>query len=168
MDMSMSGTPWLDQPVMLHGSREVPPCTLTPEQCAYKMSHWRFWYRADLVYALNTVYFALAMIAVFAAAHLVATTVPKRWRQTPAYQRLLSVSRFLSYRSFHVKALGWYTAPAGILLLTAVGITFFFAMTLGPKPYYWPKLEGDKSYGDSPPIATRAGWMAIALLPFVM
>jgi ferric-chelate reductase len=39
------------------------------------------------------------------------------------------------------------------------------AMTLGPKPYYWPT---DANYGSSPPIATRAGWMALALLPFVL
>jgi ferric-chelate reductase len=38
-------------------------------------------------------------------------------------------------------------------------------MTLGPQPYYWPT---DASYGSSPPIATRAGWMALALLPFVL
>lgn len=39
------------------------------------------------------------------------------------------------------------------------------AMTLVPKPYYWPK---DANYGGSPPIATRAGWMALGLLPFVL
>jgi ferric-chelate reductase len=38
-------------------------------------------------------------------------------------------------------------------------------MTLGPKPYYWPT---DASYGGSPPLATRAGWMALGLLPFVL
>ena len=40
-------------------------------------------------------------------------------------------------------------------------------MTLGPQPYYWPKLESG-SYGSSPPIATRTGWMALGLLPFVL
>lgn len=39
------------------------------------------------------------------------------------------------------------------------------AMTLGPQPYYWPT---DASYGSSPPIATRTGWMALGLLPFVL
>jgi ferric-chelate reductase len=36
-------------------------------------------------------------------------------------------------------------------------------MTLGPKPYYWPNYT---DFGYSPPIATRAGYMAIAILPF--
>ncbi|PWY77914.1 ferric-chelate reductase [Aspergillus eucalypticola CBS 122712] len=40
-------------------------------------------------------------------------------------------------------------------------------MTLGPQPYYWPNTE-TVSYGGSPPIATRSGWMALALLPFVL
>ncbi|KAH8430011.1 ferric reductase family protein [Aspergillus melleus] len=40
-------------------------------------------------------------------------------------------------------------------------------MTLGPKPYYWPNTR-ELSYGSSPPIATRTGWMALALLPFVL
>jgi ferric-chelate reductase len=42
-------------------------------------------------------------------------------------------------------------------------------MTLGPKPYYWANTkDGKVSYGNSPPLATRAGWMALALLPFVL
>jgi hypothetical protein len=40
-------------------------------------------------------------------------------------------------------------------------------MTLGPKPYYWHNTSA-VSYGNSPPIATRAGWMALGLLPFVL
>ncbi|PYH98954.1 hypothetical protein BO71DRAFT_343758, partial [Aspergillus ellipticus CBS 707.79] len=40
-------------------------------------------------------------------------------------------------------------------------------MTLGPQPYYWPNTEA-VSYGGSPPLATRSGWMALALLPFIL
>lgn len=36
---------------------------------------------------------------------------------------------------------------------------------LGPKPYYWPTTA---NFGSSPPIATRSGWMALGLLPFVL
>lgn len=39
------------------------------------------------------------------------------------------------------------------------------AMSFGPKPYYWPT---DANYGSSPPLATRTGWMALGLLPFVL
>lgn len=41
------------------------------------------------------------------------------------------------------------------------------AMTFAAKPYYWPNTK-EISYGDSPPIATRAGWMALGCLPFVL
>ena len=41
------------------------------------------------------------------------------------------------------------------------------SMTLGKHPYYWPNTA-QVSYGDSPPIATRSGWMSIACLPFVL
>lgn len=40
-------------------------------------------------------------------------------------------------------------------------------LSLGPKPYYWPNTK-TVSYGGSPPLATRTGWMAVALLPFVV
>ncbi|KAH8668427.1 ferric reductase like transmembrane component-domain-containing protein [Xylariales sp. PMI_506] len=40
-------------------------------------------------------------------------------------------------------------------------------MTLGPHPYYWPNTS-TVSYGGSPPIATRSGWMALACLPFML
>ena len=41
------------------------------------------------------------------------------------------------------------------------------AMTLGKRPYYWPNTT-EVNYGDSPPIATRSGWMSLACLPFVL
>lgn len=47
-----------------------------------------------------------------------------------------------------------------------VGVVYFFCMTLVPQPYYWPNNEnGD--WGSSPPIATRAGWLSLACMPFV-
>jgi hypothetical protein len=71
------------------------------------------------------------------------------------------------------------------MLLGIAGVVYFFSkyspgfsdmdgqltsnldLTLGPKPYYWPNTK-KLSYGGSPPIATRTGWMALALLLFVM
>lgn len=37
-----TGTPWLDQPVLLHSSR-ADSCALTPAQCAYRAGYWRYW-----------------------------------------------------------------------------------------------------------------------------
>ncbi|KAG2416605.1 hypothetical protein HFD88_007820 [Aspergillus terreus] len=150
MSEHTSGLPWLDQPVTLHSSR-ADTCKLTPEQCAYRRGHWRYWYEADHVYALNTIYFLCAT----------------RLKQSALWRRPTAVARYLAYKCFQLPALVHNSSSLGVLLLGIIGTIFFFAMTLGPKPYYWPNTD-TVSYGSSPPIATRAGWMALALLPFVL
>ena len=35
---------------------------------------------------------------------------------------------------------------------------------LAVRPYYWPNM----AMGHSMPIATRSGWIAIAIMPFMM
>jgi ferric-chelate reductase len=171
MDMAMdmdahSGLPWLDSPVMLHSSRE-DTCKLTPEQCAYRQGHWRYWYEADHVYALNTVYFVCATVFVFAVAHFASRYAPARVRSSSLWQKGTAAGRFLSYRGFWIPGVGYWAGSAGVAGLIGAGAVFFFAMTLGPRPYYWPNTD-TVNFGGSPPIATRAGWMAVALLPFVL
>ncbi|KAL6238514.1 hypothetical protein BDW75DRAFT_201480 [Aspergillus navahoensis] len=169
MDMDMdshSGLPWLDSPVMLHSSR-ADTCKLTPEQCAYRRGHWRYWYEADHVYALNTVYFLCATIFVFAVAHFASRYSSPRARRSSLWQKGTAAGRFLSYRGFRIPGVGYWAGSAGVVGLIGVGIVFFLAMTLGPKPYYWPNTD-TVNFGGSPPIATRAGWMAVALLPFIL
>jgi hypothetical protein len=53
------------------------------------------------------------------------------------------------------------------MILISLSAIFFLCLMLGPQPYYWPNSP-TKSYGDSPPIATRSGWMALAMLPFLL
>ncbi|KAJ5175339.1 Riboflavin synthase-like beta-barrel [Penicillium canariense] len=185
MDMDMTGgIPWLDQPVMLHSSRK-DKCKLTDAQCSYRNYSWRYWYQADHVYALNTVYFCCAVIAVFVISHLLVQVCPDWVKRTRVWRATTSVSRYMSYRGYRFSVLKYWSPSLGVITLGIVGAIFFFgmqgldedilgsaklmvalvAMTLGPKPYYWPT---DASYGSSPPIATRAGWMALALLPFIL
>lgn len=38
------------------------------------------------------------------------------------------------------------------------------SLTKSFQPYYWPSMD----FGHSPPLATRSGWMAIAILPFLV
>jgi hypothetical protein len=40
----------------------------------------------------------------------------------------------------------------------------FLVLMLAVRPFYWPNPE----MGHSPPIATRAGWISIAIMPFMM
>lgn len=53
------------------------------------------------------------------------------------------------------------------MLLLGAGLLFFLLMTLVPQPYYWPNTA-DVNFGDSPPLATRGGWMALAGIPFLI
>jgi hypothetical protein len=48
--------------------------------------------------------------------------------------------------------------------LSLAFIYLFPGLLLAVKPYYWPNVE----MGHSPPIATRAGWISIAIMPFMM
>ncbi|KAL5355913.1 putative ferric-chelate reductase [Aspergillus floccosus] len=166
MSEHTTGLPWLDQPVTLHSSR-ADTCKLTPEQCAYRRGHWRYWYEADHVYALNTIYFLCATVGVFAIAHWANIYSPRRLKESALWRRPTAVARYLAYKCFQLPALIHNSSSLGVLLLGIIGTVFFFAMTLGPKPYYWPNTD-TLSYGSSPPIATRAGWVALALLPFVL
>ncbi|EAW13403.1 ferric reductase family protein [Aspergillus clavatus NRRL 1] len=167
MDMSeSSGLPWLDQPVLLHSSRK-DTCKLNAEECAYRRGYWRYWYEADHVYALNTVYFMCAIIGVFTTVHYTSQYAPPWIKRTAIWRRVAAVLRYLSYKGYQMSALHYRSPSLGVILLGLVGVVFFFAMTLGPRPYYWPNTA-TVSYGNSPPIATRTGWMALALLPFVL
>ena len=119
-------------------------------------------YKADLVFSLPTVYFFIAGIALFTLANAFTRFAPTSVTQSRRYRRAISGLRFLSYRNLRI---GKWTSPSlGAMLLVAVGIAFFAGMTLGPKPYYWPT---DAHYGNSPPIATRTGWLALACVPFI-
>lgn len=51
------------------------------------------------------------------------------------------------------------------MCILAAGFIFFTAMVLGPRPYYWPTTA---AFGDSPPLATRSGWLALAAIPFMI
>lgn len=139
------GTPWLDQPVMLHSSR-ADKCKLTEAQCLYRNYHWRYWYalfrvtyismcllsescsryQADHVYALNTVYFMCAVIGVFAISNLLVSFAPDRVRRTRPWRMFTSASRYLSYRGYRFPALGYWSPALGVVILGVIGAVFFF------------------------------------------
>ncbi|OAQ99402.1 hypothetical protein LLEC1_03122 [Akanthomyces lecanii] len=154
--------PLLQRPIMLHSSRDPGKCTLTPERCAYRSSYWRFWYEADHVFALPTVYFFLAAIAIFAMGHFASTFAPASITRRSLWRRCVSGLRFCAYKTWRVGDRN--SQSLGAYLLLGVGVVFFGAMTLGPRPYYWPT---DAKYGNSPPLATRTGWMALGCMPFI-
>lgn len=180
--------PFLDQPVMLHSDRDPGKCSLTPEQCALKNSYWVFWYEADHRFALPTVAFFLVAIILFTLFRAVSYATPQHVKRKSLWSRLIAALRFLSYKSWRIR--GWNSHSLGVYLLAAAGAVFFLgelsrvtlrsftyglslltsfnlAMTLGPRPYYWPNTK-NVSYGSSPPIATRSGFLALACMPFLV
>ncbi|PSS05228.1 ferric reductase NAD binding domain-domain-containing protein [Coniella lustricola] len=156
---------WLMYPLMYHSSRDPGECTMTPEQCYYKSRTFRNWYIADLVYGRGTVYFFLITILLCVAGFWALKTSPAALRARASWQKSVAVFRFTAYRRYEIKAIGYQTPTLGVMAILAVGFIFFTAMTLGPKPYYWPSTA---SFGDSPPLATRAGWMALGATPFMI
>ncbi|RMX78287.1 hypothetical protein D0869_09203 [Hortaea werneckii] len=166
MDGMGHETPWLDQPVKFHSSREYTCKFNSSEQCEYQQGYWRFWYEADHRYALPTIAFFMAAIVLFGIGNLVQEASPRNLLQSRPTKKLIALYRYLSCRSIRVEALNWNSAPFGILLLAAIGVIYFFCMTLAPKPYYWPNTH-ELNYGNSPPLATRAGWLSLACMPFV-
>ncbi|PMB73076.1 Ferric/cupric reductase transmembrane component 7 [Beauveria bassiana] len=160
--------PLLKTPILLHSSRDPGKCTLTPERCTYKSRYWVFWYEADHVFALPTVYFFLAVIAVFALGHFISVYAPARLtRQSTPWRRAVAGLRFCAYKTWRIGGpnSSSISQSLGAYLLLGAGVVFFAAMTLGPRPYYWPT---DAKYGSSPPLATRTGWMALACMPFIL
>ncbi|KAF2117467.1 ferric reductase like transmembrane component-domain-containing protein [Lophiotrema nucula] len=161
----MESMAWLTYPLALTGSREFECGDFTAEECSYYKQRWHFWYIADYVFALPTVAFFMCAIGVFIIGHVLSSHVLgyRRFRGPSIWRKSIATLRYLAYRGFHVRALGWNSASVGVLLLGLVGTVFFFCMDLAPKPYYW----ADEMFGGSPPLGTRSGWMALACMPFV-
>ena len=164
MDHGSPAVPWLDQPVMLHSSR-ADKCTLSPKDCAYRSGYWRYWYINTIPSNFSLLGKERSVIAVFMLIHIFGRISSSKARSSSPLRRTVASFRYLSYKGFRVGR--WSTPSLGVILLLAAGAIFYFALTLGPKPYYWPNTQ-TKSFGSSPPIATRTGWLALGLLPFTL
>ncbi|USP80904.1 hypothetical protein yc1106_08178 [Curvularia clavata] len=161
----MEDDAWLSPGVTLTGMRMFECGKKTPEECAWYQQRWHFWYIADYVFALPTVAFFMSGIGIFIIGHLVSSILirHRKSQQISLWRRSVAGIRYLSYRGFHVRQLQWNSAPVGVLLLGAAGTIYFFCMDLAPQPFYW----ASKKFGNSPPLATRSGWLALACMPFL-
>jgi ferric-chelate reductase len=85
-------------------------------------------YQADHVYALNTVYFCCAVIAVFAISNILVKVLPDWVKRTRVWRVTTSVSRYMSYRGYRFPVLKYWSPSLGVILLGIVGTVFFFGM----------------------------------------
>ncbi|KAI0633332.1 ferric reductase NAD binding domain-containing protein [Trametes polyzona] len=168
------GLIWLRHPVLWHSPR-VPSgynyTAMTPEQAKLITTRWHNWYTADWDYARTTVYFFCAGIFLFGLVNLVfrvrhvenakrATIV----RRITFYTRVVAASRALGAKQIYVPIVDYYSPPLSAIVIVVGMIIFFAALTFAVHPYIWPNL----AMGHSPPIATRSGWISIAILPFLI
>ncbi|PQE27674.1 ferric-chelate reductase protein [Rutstroemia sp. NJR-2017a BBW] len=160
------GLPWLDSPLMLHSSGEHI-CNLTAAQCEYESDHWRDGSQADHVYGYATICFMCAVIGVYSLAHW-GSIFTHRWSfyRSRVWLRIRAMNRYLSCKLFYIKLLDWCSPSLGVMILGAVGLIFFFSLSLGPGTYYWP--GGPNSlFGDSVPLSFRSAFIALGILPFI-
>ena len=104
-------------------------------------------------------------------------------RKVKLYDKAIAASRALGSKQIYVPAVNYYSPPLSAVVIV-VGLVAFFAcefslypsiyvatsltlceaLTFAVHPYQWPNM----AMGHSPPIATRSGWISIAILPFLM
>ncbi|KAI0645443.1 ferric reductase NAD binding domain-containing protein [Trametes meyenii] len=165
------GLVWLRHPVLWHSSR-VPSgynyTAMTPEQRVLITTRWHNWYTADLDYGRTTIYFFCVGIFLFGIFNLISVLHhvegPNITRRIPFYAKVLSSSRALRAKQIYIPVVNYYSPPVSAIVIVVGIITFFCALTFGPHTYTFP----NRAMGHSPPIATRSGWISIAIMPFLI
>ncbi|KAF7335537.1 Ferric-chelate reductase [Mycena venus] len=186
------GLIWLKHPVLWHSSR-VPSgydySAMTDEQKQLIVTRWHDWYTADWDYGQTTLAFFCAVILASAilntASRLCARSrmygfcsldrpyIPSNIHLPSSNQgksipgpadKFTAAFRYTAARQFHLHATRWYTPPLAAILGVSGMFIFIMALMLAIRPFYWP----NEAMGHSPPIATRSGWISIAIMPFMI
>ncbi|EKM57469.1 uncharacterized protein PHACADRAFT_251129 [Phanerochaete carnosa HHB-10118-sp] len=145
---------------------------MTPEQIALIGERWHDWYTADWDYGLTTVEFFCAGIGTMMLLYLVslwrhrasARRARSTFRAAGILDRFTAAFRYVTSMQLRYKPLGYYSPPMGSVVGVAGIFTFVMAFALAVRPYYWPNYQ----MGHSPPLATRSGWISIAIMPFMI
>jgi ferric-chelate reductase len=147
MDMSVGGIPWLDQPVMLHSSRQ-DKCKLPDAQCAYRNTRWRYWYALQvlpLLYYRGLYHLGmqvpsrpcicpehgLLLLCGYCDLYYLeypCQVCPDWLKRTRVWRAMTSVSRYMSYRGYRFPMLKYWSPSLGVTMLGIVGAIFFFGM----------------------------------------
>ncbi|GLB41559.1 putative FAD-binding domain containing protein [Lyophyllum shimeji] len=160
----------LTHPVLWHSSRQASHMGNFTEYQFWLMStRFRNWYTADWDYGLTSVYFFCGAIFVFALINVLSIQRSSNVKAGSKGQadnlgdKITGLSRYISSRQYHISIFDWYSPPLGHMLIVGAMFVFFMVLTFAVRPYYWPI----PAMGNSPPLGTRAGWISIALMPFV-
>ncbi|KAJ7072972.1 ferric reductase NAD binding domain-containing protein [Mycena amicta] len=165
------GLYWIDKPIVWKISRTPSGYdfdAMTEEQHRLIFSKWHDWWTADLDYAQTTVAFFCAAILASALLNVAArirgrSASPGSPRPGIA-DKLTAALRYAAARQFYFHTTNWYTPPLAAILGVCGMCIFILTLTLAARPFYWP----NDAMGMSQPIATRAGWISIAVMPFMI
>ncbi|KAJ7249940.1 hypothetical protein C8J57DRAFT_1521539 [Mycena rebaudengoi] len=137
------------------------------------------WYSADWDYGQTTLIFFCTAIAFAVIVNRVAwiragsSYVPpsysspsKRPGSATSVEKAPATPRFLDRTAATFRFTVTRLPANSICLKSTVGGMFFFtiALMLAVRRFYWP----NDAMGHSPPIATRAGWITIAIMPLMI
>jgi len=83
----------------------------------------------------------------------------------------MALSRFILYRplpAFHIHRLRKKMRPitfpsSGVILIVTAALIFVICYCFVPQPLYWPSIQDG-----SPPLAIRAGMIAVAMMPWIV
>ncbi|EJD40980.1 hypothetical protein AURDEDRAFT_115677 [Auricularia subglabra TFB-10046 SS5] len=161
---------WLKKPVLWTSSRDAGQWNstkMTLEDWTLIRSKWHDWYQADWDYAQTTVYLFCATLGVVALLRWGSQLAHGRSgaAQKPGLlDRVAGLAGYITTRQFRVAALNWNSPPVATIGAITGLLVFVLALIFTAKPYYWPK----HTMGHSPPLGTRAGWVSIAIMPFMI
>ncbi|KAH7097334.1 hypothetical protein BKA62DRAFT_451264 [Auriculariales sp. MPI-PUGE-AT-0066] len=161
------GPPWLRTPVIWHSSRKPSGydySAMTAEQRKMIVTPFLNWYSADWDYARTTVYFFCVAIGLVTLTRWGSMLRPKHPTKRGIIDRAVALASWTVTKQFRIAALGWNSPPVAAIGAISGIFVFIIALMLAMKPYYWP----NHAMGHSMPIATRSGWIAIAIMPFMI
>ncbi|KAJ6477653.1 FAD-binding domain-containing protein [Mycena sanguinolenta] len=167
------GLIWLKHPVLWHSSR-VPSGydydAMTDEQKQLIITRWHDWYTADWDYGQTTLAFFCAAILAATISHAASwfrarSNASEKGEPTPGLaDKVTAAFRYTTARQFHVRTTRWYAPPLAAIIGVSGMFIFIMSLMLAVRPFYWPNEE----MGHSPPIATRSGWISLAIMPFMI
>ncbi|KAJ7764700.1 hypothetical protein B0H16DRAFT_1310358 [Mycena metata] len=159
---------WLTLPVEWHSPRWATYnySAMTPDQLELIGTRFHDWSTADWDYGLTTIYFFCAAIGAIAVARWGSWALHRRSTapaSAGAFDRLVALLSYTTTRGWRVKFLDYYSPPLAAIIAVLLMWIWVIVMTLAARPYHWP----NPAMGYSPPIATRAGWISLGIMPFM-
>ncbi|KAJ7622497.1 FAD-binding domain-containing protein [Roridomyces roridus] len=162
------GIIWLAGPITWHSSRVAEGYdydAMTEHERWLISARWHDWYTADWDYGQTTVEFFCAAIGCCLLFNVYARLRARSSGTNRVIDKLTAVLRYTVARQWQFRLGTTYYAPPLAAIIAVCGLWIFvLTLTLAARPFYWP----NPAMGESPPLATRSGWISIGIMPFMI